>query len=220
MMRYGVFFVIGVCGVICSGQVYAQESEVQSPSRGGVLGDDHREPLRTMRFMIGFPWSGVRVDWELAEKVLVFAEVDSARRNRFQPTLGLRWDVARRGLNRFGVELGAGYQLQYGELAQRGVSAVGQLGGELGGERAFVYSWVQSRHTMLLNQRVVTTSTGEERSLEAVHRWTPGFALGIGTRAGEHNRARVQVGLDWRFADVGYLGFSLPGAHMMISFGW
>lgn len=219
-MRQNATVLAGLlCVALCvmARPAWAQDGEgfeVIARDEARFDGDEDREPERAFRGMIGWPWIGWRFDYGISERLIVYGEVDSAQSTRVQPMLGVRWDLARSGLSRLGVEVGAGYQRQRGELAQRGPSFTALVGGELGGQHSFVYGWLKTRHTVLLNERVVETVGGEERSFEAVQRWTPSMALGVGTRVGP---IALSLGLDWRLVDVGYVGFSIPGFHTLLT---
>lgn len=162
----------------------------------------------------GWPWYGWRFDAMPRDALVAFAEIDLALGNRWQPSAGVRWAPLRAGLSALHLELSVGAQYQRGTLAQRGPSLKARIRGRLG-ETLFGYGWLGSRHTLLFDQTRVQTRGGVETSLEVRHLWTPSLALGGGWQV--NDAWSVALGLDLRFADVGFTAISLPGLHVLIN---
>ncbi len=167
----------------------------------------------------GWPWSGLRAQVGLNQRLTLIGEVDTAVFVRFQPSAGLALLLVGKSKGRLSLEICAGGLIQGGVLAQQGPSASLRL--RLAGRPAPVgpYLAVATRHTFLFH-RTQTRQIGTEQADVTVrweHRWSPSVQLGLTFAPKPH--IGFDIGLDLNFVDVGVVALSLPGFHVGIHFG-
>lgn len=165
----------------------------------------------------GYPWSGLRAQGGIAPRVTLFGEMDTALFRRFQPSVGVAGRLLDGKIGRISAEAALGWQIQVGQLPQRGPTAVVRLRGMLTGGRVTAFVYGSARLTLLPDRTRVITPEGESVQWTVRQAWTPAGYAGIAVRA--HEMVGLELGLGWRAADLGTFGFSLPSFHLGVHVG-
>ena len=165
----------------------------------------------------GWPWMAIRAQVGLRGGVTPLLELDTALFRRWQPSLGISGRLLDHPRGRLSVEVLLGWQIQTGDLAQRGPSGAVRLRllGIVG--RANPWLAVGGRHTLLFDRTTTITADATTVDWSVRHRWSPSIAGGVVIGITKH--IGLDLGLDWHFVDVGSTAVSLPGIHLGVQFG-
>lgn len=165
----------------------------------------------------GWPWFAVRGQVGLPGGVTPLIEVDSAVFRRWQPSLGISGRLLDHDRGRLSVEVLLGWQIQTGDLAQRGPSGAVRLRllGIVG--RANPWLAVGGRHTLLFDRTTTISAAETTVAWDVRHRWSPSIAGGVVIGITKH--VGIDIGIDWHFIDVGAVAISLPGIHLGVQVG-
>ncbi|MBN93302.1 MAG: hypothetical protein CL928_04410 [Deltaproteobacteria bacterium] len=167
----------------------------------------------------GWPWSGLRAQLGLAQRVTLVGELDTAVFRRFQPSAGLGLLLVGTPKARVSLELGLGSVVQGGVLPQQGPSGTLRLRLVASPGPVGPYLVAGTRHT-LLHDRTRTYRLGVEDpevSVQLSHRWSPWLQVGLAFAPTRH--FGFDVAIDWHFVDVGVVALTLPGVHFGIQVG-
>ena len=161
----------------------------------------------------GYAWSSVRAKVGLTDRVALAASVDTALFQRFEPEIGVSIAAVRTERFRLGVEALIGATVQTPLLARYGPAV--HLRVVTGWTGPVVpYLALGSRHLLLIERTVITSSEGTRVDSEAQHAWTPGGTVGLGVPIGD--RFGLDMGVDWYVVDE---AFSIPGFHAGVHVG-
>jgi len=182
-----------------------------------VLGGGSDKGAWAVGLQGGWPWFGARFQVGLAHNWTPIVDLDTALGRRWQPSVGIGKRILDHPRGRLSAELLLGWQIQTGDLAQRGPSGVFRL--RLLGLVGRVNPWlmVGGRHTLLFDRTRTITADDTTTKWSARYRWSPHFAGGVVIGITKH--VGIDIGIDWHFVDVQATAVSLPGIHLGVQFG-
>lgn len=203
---------------LCAANVFAADEPKPSTNEAVLhaLAGAPRRNAYAFSIQGGWPFSSVRAQIGLTDRLAFVSEVESVLllRNRPMAGIGLRWYESSR--IRITGEALVGWLFQRSEEIRRGPNGELRIRIAVPLGRWVPYAVLGTRHALLPDLTTIQRASGTDTNWSFRHEWTPWATLGLGF--GITRSFGLDIGIN-----AGWVGapdtIALPGFHVGLHFG-